>query len=65
MQRLLGTTSFSRSLTIHDVGTAASKGVPLGGPLGTGLRWSIARDASVPTTTFTSMLVAYGWQPRS
>jgi len=60
VQRLLGTTSFGRSLTIHDVGTAASKGVPLGGPLGTGLRWSIARDASVPTTTFTSMLVAYG-----
>jgi uncharacterized membrane protein YbhN (UPF0104 family) len=60
VQRLLGTTSFGRSLTIHDVGTAASKGVPLGGPLGTGLRWSIARDAAVPTTTFTSMLVAYG-----
>lgn len=60
VQRLLGTTSFLRSLTIHDVGTAASKGVPLGGPLGTGLRWSIARDAAVPNTTFTSMLVAYG-----
>lgn len=60
VRRLLGTGSFMRSLTIHDVGTAASKGVPLGGPLGTGLRWSIARDASVPTTTFTSMLVAYG-----
>ena len=60
VRRLLGTTSFGRSLTIHDVGTAASKGVPLGGPLATGLRWSIARDASVPTTTFTSMLVAYG-----
>lgn len=60
VRRLLGTTSFGRSLTIHDVGTAASKGVPLGGPLATGLRWSIARDASVPTTTFTSMLLAYG-----
>ena len=60
VRRLLGTTSFGRSLTIHDVGTAASKGVPLGGALGTGLRWSIARDAAVPTTTFTSMLVAYG-----
>jgi uncharacterized protein (TIRG00374 family) len=60
VRRLLGTISFLRSLTIHDVGTAASKGVPLGGPLATGLRWSIARDASVPTTTFTSMLVAYG-----
>ncbi len=60
VKRLLGTTSFGRSMTIHDVGTAASKGVPLGGPLATGLRWSIARDAAVPTTTFTSMLVAYG-----
>lgn len=60
VQRLLGTTSFGRSLTIHDVGTAASKGIPLGGPLATGLRWSIARDASVSTTTFSSMLVAYG-----
>lgn len=60
VQRLLGTTSFGRSFTIHDVGTAASKGVPLGGPLATGLRWSIARDAAVPTTTFTAMLVAYG-----
>lgn len=60
VRRLLGTTTFGRSLTIHDVGTAASKGVPLGGPLATGLRWSIARDSSVPTTTFTSMLVAYG-----
>ena len=60
VRRLLGTATFGRSLTIHDVGTAASKGLPLGGALGTGLRWSIARDASVPTTAFTSMLVAYG-----
>lgn len=59
VRRLLGT-SFGRSLTIHDVGAAASKGVPLGGPLGTALRWSIARDADVPTTAFTSMLVSYG-----
>jgi uncharacterized protein (TIRG00374 family) len=60
VRRLLGTGSFLRSLTIHDVGSAASKGLPLGGPVATGLRWSIARDASIPTTTFTSMLVAYG-----
>ncbi len=60
VRRLLGTTSFARSLTIHDVGTAASKGIPLGGPLATALRWSIARDAAVPTTTFASMLVSYG-----
>ena len=60
LRRLLGRPSFGRALTIHDVGSAASKGVPLGGPLATALRWSIARDASIPTTTFMSALVAYG-----
>jgi len=60
LRRLLGRPTFGRALTIHDVGSAASKGVPLGGPLATGLRWSIARDASIPTTTFMSALVAYG-----
>jgi uncharacterized protein (TIRG00374 family) len=60
VRRLLGQVTFGRALTIHDVGTAATKGVPLGGPLATALRWSIARDAAVPTTTFASTLVAYG-----
>ncbi len=60
VRRLLGTVTFGRALTIHDVGAATSKGVPLGGPLATALRWSIARDARVPTTHFASMLVAYG-----
>ena len=60
VRRLLGPVTFGRALTIHDVGTAATKGVPLGGPLATALRWSIARDAAVPTTTFASTLVAYG-----
>lgn len=60
LRRLLGRPSFTRALTIHDVGTAVTKGIPLGGPLATGLRWNIARDASIPTTTFASSLVAYG-----
>ena len=60
LRRLLGATSFAEALTIHDVGAAASKGVPLGGPLATGLRWSIARDADIATTRFASALVAYG-----
>lgn len=60
VRRQLGTVTFGRALTIHDVGAATTKGVPLGGPLATALRWSIARDAQVPTTTFASMLVAYG-----
>lgn len=60
VRRLLGTVTFGRALTIHDVGAATTKGVPLGGPLATALRWSIARDAAVPTATFASTLVAYG-----
>lgn len=60
LRRLLGSASFGRALTIHDVGSAASKGIPLGGPIATGLRWSIARDAEVPTTRLASALVGYG-----
>ena len=60
LRRLLGATTFAKALTIHDVGAAASKGVPLGGPLATGLRWSIARDADIATDRFASALVAYG-----
>jgi uncharacterized membrane protein YbhN (UPF0104 family) len=60
LRRLLGATTFAKALTIHDVGAAASKGVPLGGPLATGLRWSIARDADIATNRFASALVAYG-----
>ncbi|TFH18889.1 MAG: hypothetical protein E4H05_05115, partial [Acidimicrobiales bacterium] len=60
LRRLLGATTFAKALTIHDVGAAASKGVPLGGPLATGLRWSIARDAGIATNRFAAALVAYG-----
>jgi uncharacterized membrane protein YbhN (UPF0104 family) len=57
---LLGDVSIGRAVTIHDVGTAVSKGVPLGGALGTAVRWSIARDARVTTPRFATMLIAYG-----
>jgi putative heme transporter len=60
MRRLLGQTSFGRAFTIHDVGTAVTKGVPLGGPIATGLRWAIARDADISTTRFASALVGLG-----
>lgn len=59
-RRLLSGIRLSKALTIHDVGAAASKGIPFGGPVATGVRWSIARDADVPTTRFTSALVGYG-----
>lgn len=61
MRRLLGeSVTLGRAVTIHDVGTAVSKGVPLGGAVGTGMRWTIARDSGVDSTRFASMLIAYG-----
>ncbi len=61
MRRLLGeNVTIGRAVTIHDVGTAVSKGVPLGGAAGTAMRWSIARDSGVDSTRFASMLIAYG-----
>lgn len=60
MRRLLDGTTFRQALTIHDVGSAASKGIPLGGPIATGLRWSIARDAELSTPRFATALVGYG-----
>ena len=61
VRRLLGEpVGIGRAVTIHDVGTAVSKGVPLGGALGTALRWSISRNSGVRPPTFASMLIAYG-----
>ena len=57
---LEGEVPLSTALTIHDVGTAVSKGVPLGGALGTAVRWSISRESGVRPTGFATMLVAYG-----
>lgn len=61
VRRLLGSDlSLGRAVTIHDVGNAVSKGVPLGGAVGTALRWTIARDSGVGSTRFATMLIAYG-----
>lgn len=61
VRRLLGEPiDTTRALTIHDVGTAVSKGVPLGGALGTALRWSISRESGVRPARFATMLIAYG-----
>jgi len=57
---LLGGPTFGTAATVHEVGTAVSKGVPIGGPLATALRWSMCRDASIPTTTFTVTMIAGG-----
>ncbi len=57
---LLGGPSFGTAATVHEVGTAVSKGIPMGGPVATALRWSICRDASIPTTAFTVTMIAAG-----
>ncbi len=58
--RLLGPIRTRHGLVVHDVGNAASKGVPMGGALGTALRWSIVRDHAVTPARFSTMLIAYG-----
>ena len=61
VRRLLGRpVGIGTSVVIHDVGTAVSKGVPLGGALGTALRWSISREHGIRSTRFATMLIAYG-----
>jgi len=61
VRQLLGEpVGIGRAVTIHDVGTAVSKGVPLGGALGTALRWSISRNSGVGAPRFATMLIAYG-----
>lgn len=52
--------SLGRAMTVHDVGTAISKGVPLGGAVGTAVRWSIVRESKVTSSRFATMLIAYG-----
>jgi putative heme transporter len=51
---------FTDATVVHEVGAAASKGVPMGGAVGTALRWSIARERSIPTSRFTVALIATG-----
>ena len=61
VRRLLGEpVGLGRACTIHDVGSAVSKGIPLGGALGTAARWSITRDSGVGPRRFATMLMAYG-----
>ena len=57
---LLPGISLARAEVISDVGAAATKGVPLGGPLGTVLRWHIAKERHVTPVPFLTMLIASG-----
>jgi len=58
--RLLPPLSTRDGFVVHDVGNAVSKGVPMGGALGTALRWSIVNERQVGAARFSTMLIAYG-----
>jgi uncharacterized protein (TIRG00374 family) len=60
IRSLLPELSLTRSEMISDVGAAASKGIPAGGPLATLLRWQLARERAVAGTRFIVMLIASG-----
>ena len=55
---LLGSPRYGDAALVHETGSAASKGLPMGGAVGTALRWSVARDRSIPTSTFAVALIA-------
>lgn len=55
-----GRVSIGRAVVIHDVGNAVSKAIPLGGALGTAIRWSITKQSQISAPRFASTLVAYG-----
>ena len=57
---LLPDLSFGRSEMMSDIGAAASKGIPAGGPIATVLRWQVARERAVDAPRFIVMLIASG-----
>jgi len=60
IRSLLPEMGLVRSEMISDVGSAASKGIPAGGPIATVLRWQLARERNVGPARFIVMLVASG-----
>lgn len=60
IRSLLPELTLTRSEMISDVGAAANKGIPAGGPIATVLRWQLAHERSVTGTRFIVMLVASG-----
>jgi len=58
--RLLSPLSTRDGFVVHDVGNAVSKSVPMGGALGTALRWSIVNQRHIGVARFSTMLIAYG-----
>lgn len=60
IRRAVGGLTRVEGVVMHDVGAAASYGLPGGGVVGTGLRYHVARTASVDASSFLAGLTAYG-----
>lgn len=60
IRSLLPQLSLARAEAVGDIGAAATKGLPFGGPLGTVLRWQLVRERGVDAVGFLTMLVATG-----
>ncbi len=60
IRRAVGGLTRVEGVVMHDVGAAASYGLPGGGVVGTGLRYHVAQTASIDTPTFLAGLTAYG-----
>lgn len=60
IRRAIGGLTRVEGVVMHEVGAAASYGLPGGGMVGTGLRYHVARTASVDGSSFLAGLTAYG-----
>jgi uncharacterized membrane protein YbhN (UPF0104 family) len=60
IRRAVGGLTRVEGVVMHDVGAAASYGLPGGGVVGTGLRYHVAQTASIETPSFLAGLTAYG-----
>ena len=60
MRRAVGARTSVHGVVLHDVGAAASYGLPAGGVVGTGMRFRVARGAGIPVVDFLAGVTAFG-----
>lgn len=60
MRRSVGGLSLGTAFVVHDAGVAASNGLPAGGAVSAGVRYSVTRRAGVPTADFLAGGVTHG-----
>jgi uncharacterized protein (TIRG00374 family) len=60
MRHAVGQLTHAEGFVVHDVGAAASYGLPAGGAIGAGLRYQIVRTAGVRTEPFLAGVTVFG-----